>query len=159
MKLIERSAVRLVVLDARDRILLQESEFPDGYQDQATRLWITPGGGIDPGETHLQAARRELSEEIGLHEPAMEGPIWIRQHAFSFKGQAHRQSETFYVVRVDAHEVVPTDLLDPFVISHRWWTLDELQDSAELFAPTKLALYLEALLTDGLPSTPIDVGV
>ncbi|BCJ49225.1 hypothetical protein Asp14428_07000 [Actinoplanes sp. NBRC 14428] len=29
-------------------------------------VWEPPGGGLDPGEDHLRAARRELAEETGL---------------------------------------------------------------------------------------------
>jgi 8-oxo-dGTP pyrophosphatase MutT (NUDIX family) len=40
--------------------------------------WLTPGGGIDEGETPLEAAIRELSEETGLivSPELLEGPLW-----------------------------------------------------------------------------------
>jgi len=39
---------------------------------EATGAWYTPGGGLDPGESPLDCARRELLEETGL---APTGPL------------------------------------------------------------------------------------
>jgi 8-oxo-dGTP pyrophosphatase MutT (NUDIX family) len=39
--------------------------------DRFRRQWELPGGRIDPGETPLQAAVRELQEESGLHLPSL----------------------------------------------------------------------------------------
>jgi 8-oxo-dGTP diphosphatase len=39
--------------------------------DRFRQQWELPGGGIDPGETPLQAAVRELREESGLHLPGL----------------------------------------------------------------------------------------
>ena len=62
MESLHRPAVRVICLDADGRVLLMHWRDPhDG-----SRLWEPPGGGIDPGETPLQAARRELAEETGL---------------------------------------------------------------------------------------------
>ena len=48
-----RHAVRVVLVDAGDRVLLfhvlTPDEAPDGW-------WELPGGGIDPGESYLEAA-------------------------------------------------------------------------------------------------------
>ena len=56
-----RSAARVIVIDDDDRLLLVRFEFPDGRA-----VWATVGGGLEPGETHEDAARRELAEEAGL---------------------------------------------------------------------------------------------
>ncbi|WP_161880251.1 NUDIX domain-containing protein [Deinococcus alpinitundrae] len=60
-----------VVQDETERVLLQRRG-DDG-------LWGLPGGGLEPGETFEQAARRELNEETGLDTPltfwqAVSGP-------------------------------------------------------------------------------------
>jgi ADP-ribose pyrophosphatase len=64
---IKRSVVRhigsavVLAVDAKKRILLVRQ-----YRLPAERyLWELPAGRLDPGETPLQAARRELAEETG----------------------------------------------------------------------------------------------
>ncbi len=54
--------VTIVTLDAAEQVrLVGEFVYPVG-----TYLWNTPTGAVDPGETPLDAAQRELAEEAGL---------------------------------------------------------------------------------------------
>jgi hypothetical protein len=41
----------------------------------------------------------------------------------------------------------------------RWWTLDELEAATDELVPRDLAARLRALLVDGPPARPIDVGI
>lgn len=53
----------VALIDARGRILFQER---DEHPAVDPERWGFPGGGIEPGETALQAAHRELEEETGV---------------------------------------------------------------------------------------------
>jgi 8-oxo-dGTP pyrophosphatase MutT (NUDIX family) len=57
LPVIERSAVRLVVLDGLGRVLLFHTRDPD-HPDLGTWCEL-PGGGVDPGETFFDTAVRE----------------------------------------------------------------------------------------------------
>ena len=84
---VTRHAVRVLLLDEANRVLLVR--FWDGHRS----WWCTPGGAIEPAETELAAAARELREELG--EAAIEiGPcIWTRRHVGVFRGRPFDQSE------------------------------------------------------------------
>jgi 8-oxo-dGTP diphosphatase len=40
-------------------------------------VWLLPGGGVHSGETLMDALVREISEEVGIATPPLEGPIAI----------------------------------------------------------------------------------
>jgi 8-oxo-dGTP diphosphatase len=152
-----REAARAVVLDPDDRILLVRFEFPN-------RLWATPGGGIDEGESAEAAIVRELAEEVGLDDAELGPWIWTREHVFPFlDGRWDGQRERYVLVRVDRFEPAPRftaeELAAEYVTGMRWWTVAELAASDELFAPRRLPELVAALLRDGPPGEPVDVGV
>ena len=60
------------LLGWRGRILLCRHEKP------GREYWLLPGGGVNSGESLVEALRRELAEEIGIHDLIpFEGPIAI----------------------------------------------------------------------------------
>jgi double-stranded uracil-DNA glycosylase len=153
---IERDAVRALVLDRQDRVLLVL--FRDGT---GQTWWATTGGGAHEGERPEETLRRELAEEAGLTEFELGPEIWTREHTFAWAGRIYRQRERYYLVRVDEHEPAPTiDLAAEHVHDVRWWTLAEL-DAAERrqLVPRTLAQRLRDILQHGPPPAPIDVGI
>jgi TDG/mug DNA glycosylase family protein len=152
---VPRRAVRALVVDDEERVLLMRFENP------ATRevWWATPGGGVEPGEDELASLRRELLEEAGLSEGEVGPVVWRREHVYPWQRRLLRQAEVFHLVRVGRHEAVPTiDLVPEGIYGHRWWTLDELASTDERISPSALATGVRALLRGGLPPEPLDVG-
>ena len=150
-----RDAVRALVLDPEDRILLVRFAAP--WSDES--WWATPGGGLE-GESVEDALRRELREEAGLAEFDLGPTVWKRRHSFMWDGRLVDQRETYVLVRVPAFEPEPEiDLAAEMVTELRWWTLDEVEASTEQFAPRELAARLRELLERGPPPEIVDVGV
>lgn len=152
-----REAVRAVVIDDAQRLLLVRFEFPD------REVWATPGGGIEPGETHDDAVRRELREEVGVHDAAIGPVVWTRVHRFTTMAGYSGQRETFYLVPLHDAPGTPAfsdvQLRAEGLAGSKWWTLEELNTALHTrFAPQRLPELYETLLRLGPPEQPVDTG-
>jgi len=70
--------VRVIILDRDQRILMVRQHHQERY------VWTVPGGAIEPGETSLDAAVREVKEETGL-TVAIDKMIWHVEQVVSGK--------------------------------------------------------------------------
>lgn len=145
---VPREAGRVLLLDAAGRVLLVRGSDP---RRPGSRYWFTIGGGLDPGESVVQAAVRELYEETGLRvEPGDLGePVRYEVVDFPYDGLWYRQRQAYFVLRVPAWEV-PVDELSPdeqhFIHEHRWWSADEIATTVEQVYPLDLADMLRRIL-------------
>ena len=62
MRTIQRDIVGAFIFSNDNHVLLGKNRKGGVYQDQ----WVIPGGGIDKGETKLEAVKREVMQEVGL---------------------------------------------------------------------------------------------
>lgn len=141
-----RPTARVVLFNPRGEIFLLLTHF-DPEVGLPPR-WLTPGGGIEVGETAAQAASRELFEETGL-KVAVEDlgePIWRTEGRWDWTdGNHHTFSDEFFQVKVEGFELddsgwTPEEHRD--VLEHRWWNLDELRGSQEFVGPPGLVEFL-----------------
>jgi 8-oxo-dGTP diphosphatase len=154
-----REAVRAIVRAPDERVLLVRFEFPTESR------WALPGGGLDPGETHEEALRRELHEELGLTWAQIGPHVWNRVHIVPFlDGRFDGQRERIHVVDIEAtFEPQPAigweQMNAEFVFELRWWRLDEIEAATDVrFVPAPLGELLRRLVAEGPPNPPIDVS-
>jgi 8-oxo-dGTP pyrophosphatase MutT (NUDIX family) len=145
---IERRAARVLLL-ADGSVLLIKGLDP-AHPDAGT-WWLTPGGGVDDGETIQSAAVREVFEETGFRiTPSQLGPVVATRVAdFDFEHRRYRQTEYFFAAKVPAFTPENQrwdDVERRSLLEQRWWTVDDLRGTDATVYPNELAELVEAVL-------------
>jgi 8-oxo-dGTP pyrophosphatase MutT (NUDIX family) len=134
-----------VLLTPQGRVLL----FQYVWSDTGELHWVTPGGGMRPGETYEATARRELREETGLEVQELGPPVWHRRLEFTWNGFDRVVHERFFTVNVDEFGIGPelaaAHRADK-ILGHRWWSPDELERERPVVYPGELARLVRDLV-------------
>jgi 8-oxo-dGTP pyrophosphatase MutT (NUDIX family) len=108
MRAIHRDIVAGLVISKDNKVLFGMKN-PKGGGVYADR-WHTPGGGIEEGETHTQALRREMAEEVGID--INDGEVSLLDNegkgeslkTLKESGEVVLCKMSFYVYRIDMHK-------------------------------------------------------
>lgn len=153
---VSRRAARVLLLDGADRLLLF-CGFDPGDAARP-RFWFSVGGALNPGESVLDTAARELREETGLVGVQLGSLVWVRYTGFRFEGVDYAQREHFHLARVTSATVNTggfNEIERRSVLGHRWWSAAELAATSEVVYPPELAELLPALIAGEVPDPPL----
>ena len=151
-----RESVRALILDEDDSVLLVRFDW-EGL-DLVGGFWANPGGGLEPGETRVQALQRELSEEVGLSLAGLGPEVWTKTAIFPMS-EWDGQVDHVHLVRVEHFAPHPRMTREELHAEHlreiRWWTVEEMRAPDATFAPRALPALLDDLISGGLPAQPV----
>lgn len=156
-----RHSVRGLLVDHDDRLLLYRFTVPGG----GPTVWTPPGGGIEAGETLLEALARELDEETGLRELGVPVHVWHQEVAdptvlAGWDGVVN----DYFLITTPAFEPMgslgPTRLAAELVGDFAWWEPARLLShrGPEVFGPRELPRLFADLLHLGPRAAPVQLG-
>jgi ADP-ribose pyrophosphatase YjhB (NUDIX family) len=128
----------VLVFDESDALLLYLTY---GVSHDVPPRWITPGGGLEPGEDFRAAGERELFEETGLRArlaapfDTVEFAVEQRWHPYEIGHWA------WFAHRTERFEPVDTGWMDDErddIVAWRWWGLAELEREGPEVEPADL---------------------
>jgi ADP-ribose pyrophosphatase YjhB (NUDIX family) len=112
------------ILRWQGRVLLCRQEKP------GKEYWLLPGGGVDGGESLIEALRRELREELGIAVDApFEGPVAIVD-SIAPKGSLAKKHVVHIIFASDLshRSLEDVETKDAAVRGARLFSADELED-------------------------------
>lgn len=154
-----RKSARAIVLNKQNQIFLFRYTFDFFAEKQS--VWITPGGGLEEGESFEDALKRELFEEMGIELTEPLPFVFYRTPLYELKsGETVRSEERFYLVYCDEESFSYggwSESETRRMTAGKWWSIEEIKKSEEKFFSEDVAEILERLSKGDVPRRPEEI--
>ena len=126
-----RTGVGVAVLNSKNRV------FVGKRKDNPIDKWQMPQGGVDPGETLIQAMKRELFEETSIKKIKIlkELDYWLEYElpenlvGIIWQGKFRGQKQKWFVVRfLGSDSEINLKTKKPEFIEWKWLEINKLPD-------------------------------
>jgi 8-oxo-dGTP pyrophosphatase MutT (NUDIX family) len=156
----ERITARVLLFDPDGRILLMKGRLPS--RPDAPGAWFTVGGGVEPGESIIEAAAREVHEETGIGTVDLGPVVWRRESVLALAEGDVLFKESYLIGRCAGGEPRRdgwNELERRLVDDIRWWTFDEILATDEPIYPERFAELLGEIVAGRHPTSPCTITV
>ncbi len=152
--LIYRPCVGLMVINTVGQVWIGRRPNVSDSPEGGGSWWQMPQGGIDPGETPIEAAKRELWEETGITQAHIlaESPDWYTYdlpaylHGKVWGGKYRGQRQKWFLLRFDgADSEVNITPDDAEKVEFDLWRWADLSEVVGLIVPFKRQVYTQVV--------------
>ncbi len=166
-KIPEHNSIRILLINSDQELLLICADDPSTTSVDGTyngKFWFVIGGEIEPGESIMDTAVRELYEETGLNRDDVEfGPmVWFGEFEIVLSGKLTRLKQQFIVAHTTRTSITIENLTETeknVIKEARWFNLDQINKSKEVIYPVVLKDYLPAILKRNYPEKPFEIDL
>lgn len=149
-----RKSSRAIVLNRTNQIFLFQYSFD--YLADSDTIWITPGGSLEEGESFEDALKRELFEEMGVQLDKSCLEIYYRNPMYTLKsGEVVQSIEKFFLVYLEDEQfsyINWTESEKKRMLEGKWWSIEEIQQSNDVFFTKDIIRILTELSNNIIPS-------
>ena len=162
-----RHSIKIILLNETDDLLLMRIDDPRTKgigEDYKGPFWTMIGGQIEPGESVLEAAARELFEETGISGKGVSfGPIvWFGEYDLILYGKPTHIKQRFIVAKTKQQALSLANLTQDeakIVTQLAYFSLHDIIHSNEIIYPIPLPDYLPDIIAGKYPRDPIEINL